>query len=166
MESTRYSSSDGNEICNGGYGTGLPRAQTCRPHEYANNAMPGIHSSTHPLIHRVHPPTHDPFLLNRRSFSRLGQLEFRYYPSGYIALRLACSSPLPTYQTANRPQNFIMSDLDLSGLITRLENLKHAVPKEEATRKSLFDAARSLVFALETPGDSIQRIAYTVRLPF
>ena len=59
-----------------------------------------------------------------------------------------------------------MSDSDLSGFITRLENLKHAVPKEEATRKGLFDAARSLMFALETPGDSIQRIAYTVSLSF
>lgn len=58
------------------------------------------------------------------------------------------------------------SDSDLSGLIARLENLTRAVPKEETTRKRLFDAARSLMYALETPGDSIQRIAYTVRHPF
>lgn len=61
---------------------------------------------------------------------------------------------------------FIMSDSDLSGLITRLENLKPAVPKDGATRKSLFETARSLMLALETPGDSVQRIAYTVSLPF
>lgn len=58
----------------------------------------------------------------------------------------------------------LTSESDLSDLVTKLKNLNHAVPKDEATRKSLVDAARSLVFALETPGDSIQRIAYTVRL--
>ena len=56
-------------------------------------------------------------------------------------------------------------DSDLPGLISKLETLKHAVPKEEATRRRLLDATRNLSFALETPGDSLQRIAYTVRLP-
>ena len=54
-------------------------------------------------------------------------------------------------------------DSDSSDLITRLENLRHAVPKDEATRKKLLDATRNLVFSLETPEDSIQRIAYSVR---
>ena len=56
------------------------------------------------------------------------------------------------------------SDLDLSDLVSKLDILKHAPPKEEATRSSLLDAARNLIFALEAPGDTIQRIAYTVRL--
>lgn len=59
----------------------------------------------------------------------------------------------------------LVSDPDLSGLVTKLENLKHAVPDDQATRKRLFDAARSLAFALETPGDTIQRIAYSVSTP-
>ena len=54
---------------------------------------------------------------------------------------------------------------DPSDLITSLENLRLAVPKDEATRKKLFDATRNLLFTLETPGDAIQRIAYSVRVP-
>ena len=46
-------------------------------------------------------------------------------------------------------------DSDLSGLISTLETLKHAIPKDEATRRRLFDATRKLIFALETLGDSI-----------
>ena len=53
---------------------------------------------------------------------------------------------------------------DPSDLITRLENLRHAVPKDEAIRKRLLETTRNLVFALEAPGDSIQRIAYSVRI--
>ena len=57
----------------------------------------------------------------------------------------------------------LSSPSDLVSLVKHLEALKHAVPEDEGMRKRLFDAARSLVFALEAPGDSVQRIAYAVR---
>lgn len=53
---------------------------------------------------------------------------------------------------------------ELLGLVKQLETLKHAVPEDEAIRKVLYDAARNLSLAIETPGDSIQRVAYSVCL--
>ena len=99
--------------------------------------------------------------------------ECKAFPLDFLSLRVACFSSSPTQpseRTTSRPQELIMAsqilDSDPSNLITRLENLRHAVPKDEATRKRLFNATRNLVFALETPGESIQRIAYSVRIPY
>ena len=51
---------------------------------------------------------------------------------------------------------------DISGLVKHLRDLEISELHDEAARKSLFEAARDVAFALETPGDSVQRIAYTV----
>ena len=47
-------------------------------------------------------------------------------------------------------------------VVAQLESLTKNVPKDEASRKQLLEAARGLAFALESPGDSIQRICYLV----
>lgn len=52
---------------------------------------------------------------------------------------------------------------DIAGLTKQLQDLKASAVQDEETRKSLFEAARNVAFALESPGDSIQRIAYIVR---
>lgn len=49
---------------------------------------------------------------------------------------------------------------DVAGLVKQLRGLKPSDAQDEETRKSLFEAARNLAFTLESPGDSIQRIAY------
>lgn len=51
---------------------------------------------------------------------------------------------------------------DIAGLVKQLRGLKPSDAQDEETRKSLFEAARNLAFTLESPGDSIQRIAYIV----
>lgn len=53
--------------------------------------------------------------------------------------------------------------LEIAGLVKRLQGLKASDIHDEDTRKSLFEAARHVAFTLESPGDSIQRIAYIVR---
>ena len=52
---------------------------------------------------------------------------------------------------------------DIAGLVKQLQGLKASDVQDEETRKSLFEAARDVTFTLESPGDSIQRIAYIVR---
>lgn len=54
------------------------------------------------------------------------------------------------------------STIDISSIIDQLKFFKTHVFENQANRKSLLEAARALVPALETPGDSIQRIAYIV----
>ena len=54
---------------------------------------------------------------------------------------------------------------EIAGLVTQLQRLKASDIHDEETRKSLFEAARNVAFALESPGDSIQRIAYIVWPP-
>jgi DNA-directed RNA polymerase specialized sigma54-like protein len=54
------------------------------------------------------------------------------------------------------------STLDVSSLIAQLKALKNHIPDDESKRKSLMEAARELVTALEAPGDTIQRIGYCV----
>ena len=56
------------------------------------------------------------------------------------------------------------SEEDLSSLIERLECIKREIPKDLSARKTLYDVARSLALALEAPGDSVLRIAYSVSL--
>ena len=53
---------------------------------------------------------------------------------------------------------------DIPSLVRQLGNLKASEIHDEAARESLSQAIRDASFALETPGESIQRIAYTVRL--
>lgn len=53
--------------------------------------------------------------------------------------------------------------VDIAGLVKQLRCLKESDVQDEETRKSLFEAARNVAFTLESPGDSIQRIAYIVR---
>ncbi|KAL9099171.1 MAG: hypothetical protein Q9187_009536, partial [Circinaria calcarea] len=45
-------------------------------------------------------------------------------------------------------------------LIAQLESVGKNAPKDDSSRKKLYDAARSLTIDLELPGDTIQRIAY------
>lgn len=52
---------------------------------------------------------------------------------------------------------------DIAGLVERLRGFKTSDVYDEEIRKNLFEAARNVAFTLESPGDSIQRIAYTVR---
>ena len=54
---------------------------------------------------------------------------------------------------------------DTSRVVSQLHELAKNAPTDENSRKQLFEAARSLTFALESPGDSIQRICYLVGLP-
>ena len=56
------------------------------------------------------------------------------------------------------------SKTDFSSLIQQLNALQHADINDDATRQALYGATRNLSLALEAPGDSIQRIAYSVSL--
>ncbi|KAL2048481.1 hypothetical protein N7G274_000393 [Stereocaulon virgatum] len=49
---------------------------------------------------------------------------------------------------------------DVSILVKQLSTIKASNIQDEAARKSLFEAARNATFALETPGDTIQRITH------
>ena len=51
---------------------------------------------------------------------------------------------------------------EITGLVQRLQDIKAYNIPDEGSRKSLFEATRNLAFRLESTGDSIQRIAYTV----
>lgn len=55
-------------------------------------------------------------------------------------------------------------EADVSSLIRQLDDFRYETLKDDATRKALSDAARGLAFAIETPGDTIQRIAFSVRV--
>lgn len=52
---------------------------------------------------------------------------------------------------------------EVSALIKQLEALKGSPPENDGIRQKLLGAAQSLVHALETPGDTTQRIAYAVK---
>lgn len=54
-------------------------------------------------------------------------------------------------------------DTDVSSLIRQLIAFRHKDIKDEATRRILADAARGLAVAIETPRDTVQRIAFSVR---
>ena len=51
---------------------------------------------------------------------------------------------------------------EVADIVSQLQELVKNVPKDEASRRQLFEASRSLNLALESPGDSIQRICYIV----
>ncbi|KAL8765745.1 MAG: hypothetical protein Q9209_007252 [Squamulea sp. 1 TL-2023] len=55
-----------------------------------------------------------------------------------------------------------VSSRHINNLISQLNALAIAPPQEEGLRQGLLDAARSLSHALETPGESVQRIVYAV----
>lgn len=44
---------------------------------------------------------------------------------------------------------------DIASAVAQLKTLANDVPKDEKSRKELFEAARNLTFALESPGDTI-----------
>ena len=52
---------------------------------------------------------------------------------------------------------------NIATLVKQLQGIKASDIKDEESRKALFEAARNAAFTLESPGDSIQRIAYLVR---
>jgi hypothetical protein len=54
------------------------------------------------------------------------------------------------------------ANVDVSALVKQLSTIKTSNIQDEAARKSLFEAARNATFALETPGDTIQRITHAV----
>lgn len=56
-----------------------------------------------------------------------------------------------------------MAAINASSLISQLEHAGNNIPKDEASRKKLMEAARDLALSLETPGDTVQRISYLVR---
>ena len=56
------------------------------------------------------------------------------------------------------------AEIDVASLVKQLRAVKASDLQDEAARKSLFEAARNVTFALESPGDSVQRIAYIVSL--
>lgn len=47
-------------------------------------------------------------------------------------------------------------------VISQLQSLAKDAPKDATTRKKLYDAARSLTFALEPSGDTIYRFLFAV----
>ena len=51
---------------------------------------------------------------------------------------------------------------NMTSVVDQLKSLATDVPKNEKSRKELFEASRSLTLALESPGDTIQRICYLV----
>ncbi|KAK0511298.1 hypothetical protein JMJ35_005871 [Cladonia borealis] len=51
--------------------------------------------------------------------------------------------------------------VDIPSLIKQLNSLKPSDTKDPAARKSLYEAARRVAFALELPGDTIHRISHT-----
>lgn len=55
-----------------------------------------------------------------------------------------------------------MSASDMAALISKLTSLTNDIPKDEESRKKLFEATRSLNLALETAGETTQRICYLV----
>ena len=55
-------------------------------------------------------------------------------------------------------------ETNIAALVKQLQGIKASDIKDEESRKALFEAARNAAFTLESPGDSIQRIAYIVRL--
>lgn len=56
------------------------------------------------------------------------------------------------------------AEKDVASLVKQLRAVKASDLQDEVARKSLFEAARNVMFALESPGDSVQRIAYIVSL--
>ncbi len=55
-------------------------------------------------------------------------------------------------------------NLDVDALIGQLNQLKQNLPKDEAQRRRWHQAARELLSALETPFDTVRRIAFSVSL--
>ena len=53
--------------------------------------------------------------------------------------------------------------IDIPALVGQLNALNSADFKDDAERKSLYEAARAATFLSETPEDSIHRIANAVR---
>jgi hypothetical protein len=51
----------------------------------------------------------------------------------------------------------------ISTLIAKLQSIAQEAPKDRPARKKLYDAAQSLATALESPDDTVWRIAYQVR---
>ncbi|KAI4187252.1 MAG: hypothetical protein L6R41_002926 [Letrouitia leprolyta] len=52
------------------------------------------------------------------------------------------------------------SDDNFNALVKELEAVKNSLPKDEVLRHNLIMATRSLLTALETPGELVQRIVY------
>ena len=55
-------------------------------------------------------------------------------------------------------------DIHIPTLATQLNTLTTSNFENETDYKSLFEAAGTFALALETPEDSVQRIAYTIRI--
>lgn len=53
-------------------------------------------------------------------------------------------------------------EVDIAVLLKQLNSLEASDIKDPAARKSLFEAAKRVTFALEPPGDTIHRITHTV----
>ena len=58
-----------------------------------------------------------------------------------------------------------LTDQKVSGFIDQLETLKSSIPKDEATRYKLSAALRELSLAIETPLDTVRRLAFSVNRP-
>lgn len=56
-----------------------------------------------------------------------------------------------------------MSTSDVFQLVGQLNAVIKDLPNDEAARKALLEATRKAALALESPGDTIQRIAYLVQ---
>lgn len=52
--------------------------------------------------------------------------------------------------------------IDVPSLLAQIESASKNPPQDELPRKALYEAAQKLQVAVETPGDTIQRIAYLV----
>ena len=59
-----------------------------------------------------------------------------------------------------------VSDQQVPGLIDQLEALRTSIPQDEALRYQLSVALQKLSLAIETPLDTVRRIAFSVIIPF
>lgn len=50
-------------------------------------------------------------------------------------------------------------------MISQMKNLTNDVPRNETLRKELYETARKLSLALESPVDTVKRIAFEVTHP-
>lgn len=75
---------------------------------------------------------------------------------------LHLDKPNLIFPQQNKTQ-LIMSTPEVPQLVGQLNAVLQDLPKDEAARKALLEATRKAALALESPGDTIQRIAYLVR---
>ena len=78
-------------------------------------------------------------------------------------IRTDHQSPTPTAWFSKYSMNLMTSKINIPALVGQLKALNSADFKDDAERKSLYEAARAATFTSETSEDSIHRIANAVK---